>query len=93
MNDWTDWGFGIWPPENWEPLLNDTLNPSQDEIPFDFDMGWNLTTQRVKESAERRQDSAVSLGLASRLRREYPVCDLIRCHCEADFAKGSRLFS
>jgi len=56
-----DFGFGLWPPDPWEALLQDTLAPSfwdESSVP-DTQIPWSLagllgSTTRTQESAERR---------------------------------------
>lgn len=56
----TDFGFGLWPPDPWEALLQNTMAPnfwSEPNVPetsFDFDSLLQHGATRPQESAERR---------------------------------------
>jgi hypothetical protein len=55
-----DFGFGLWPPDPWEALLQNTMaptfwnEPSAPETSFDFDSLLQQGATRPQESAERR---------------------------------------
>ncbi|CAK9785193.1 unnamed protein product [Cutaneotrichosporon oleaginosum] len=55
-----DFGFGLWPPDPWEALLQNTMaptfwnEPSVTETTFDFDSLLQHSATRPQESAERR---------------------------------------
>lgn len=66
-----DFGFGLWPPDPWEALLQDTLAPSfwdESSVP-DTQIPWSLagllgSTTRTQESAERRGSAAAEAAVA-----------------------------
>ncbi|KLT43774.1 hypothetical protein CC85DRAFT_224843, partial [Cutaneotrichosporon oleaginosum] len=72
-----DFGFGLWPPDPWEALLQNTMaptfwnEPSVTETTFDFDSLLQHSATRPQESAERR-GGGVGDALLERLNNSYP---------------------
>ena len=67
-----DWGFGLWQPDPWDALLQDTLAPPFNERVMPPDLSWSIPTPRVQESAERNQ-SMTSAALVARIQVALPV--------------------
>lgn len=62
-----DFGFGLWPPDPWEAILQDTLAPAfwDESTASEPQIPWNLatllgSTPRTQESAERGGNGATS---------------------------------
>lgn len=84
-----DFGFGLWPPDPWEVLLQDTIGPAPwDEthnanaapaVPWDIDTLLGGSTTRTQESAERGGNAVPPRGggigprLLARLMVTWPV--------------------
>ncbi|WRT68113.1 uncharacterized protein IL334_005088 [Kwoniella shivajii] len=84
----SDFGFGLWAPEQWEALLHESLAPPFNE-PIISSSTWDLTSQQPPrlqpQSAERGQqmifqsipqDYIVTEALLSRLRTNFPEFDV-----------------
>lgn len=78
IGDNNDWGFGLWPPDPWETLIQDPSVPLLSESALTVDGSWNgggnAMSPRTFESAEREGEGGVNQGLVHRLQLAFPVC-------------------
>lgn len=73
--DTTDFqlGFGVWPPEQWESLFENEVQPAWLDPLGMVDLPNQSTTPRMQESSERHQVSLANAALVVKIVNEFPV--------------------